>query len=196
MTPEEETNYLSSAGELINRVLGPGTSGEPDLERESAIRREADATVLELLRYTAIDHRRGNIEQTFDSSCRWIFEKPPNDEWVDLPEWLAAGAGIYLIAGKEASGKSTLMKYIFTRPQTIERLTSWQQSDRLAVAAFYFWRSGTRLERSEEGLLRSLLYSVLNQQPQLMPNVFPKEWSMFYASASNDSSTSGARLGV
>lgn len=196
LTTEQEANYVTSAGELINRVLGPGESNEPDQERELAIRREADTAVLELLRYAAMDRRRSDIGQTFASSCQWIFEKPVNDEWVDLPEWLSSGSGLYLIAGKEASGKSTLMKYILTHPQTVECLKRWAQSDCLATAGFYFWRSGTRLEKSEEGLLRSLLYSALEQQPHLAPNVFPKEWSMFYALASGDRSTSGAGLGV
>ncbi|KAF4331973.1 small s [Fusarium beomiforme] len=59
--------------------------------------------------------------------------------------------------------------------------SSYQSS--LVRAAFFFWRNGTRLEKSEEGLWRSLLYSALNQQPQLMPIMFPREWALLYWSA-------------
>ncbi|KAK3295252.1 uncharacterized protein B0H64DRAFT_459171 [Chaetomium fimeti] len=175
LTTEEETHYLTSAGELINRVLGPGNNGEPDREREFAIRREADGAVLRLLQYGAMDRRKDDIEPTFGSSFQWIFEEPVNERWTNFPEWMADGSGLYLITGKEASGKSTLMKYISTQPQTTP---------------------APGLKSQEEGLLRSLLYSILHQQPHLMPNVFPNEWSMFYASASNDRNPSSAGLGA
>jgi hypothetical protein len=193
---EEETHYVTSAGELINRVLGLGDDGESGREKELAIRREADDAVLALLRYGAMDRRRDDIEPTFDSSYRWIFGQPVGDRWVNFPEWMVDGSGLYLIAGKEASGKSTLMKYISTHIQTTDCLNRWAQPAPLVVAAFYFWRNGTRLEKSEEGLLRSLLYNVLRQRPNLMPNVFPNEWSMFYTSASNDKNPSSAGLGA
>lgn len=119
-----------------------------------------------------------------------------DDRWASFPQWMVNGSGLYLITGKEASGKSTLMKYVSTHARTAECLTEWARPVPLVVAAFYFWRSGTRLEKSEEGLLRSLLHSVLRQQPSLMPTVFPGEWSMFYASASNDRNPLSAGLGA
>ncbi|KAH6838591.1 hypothetical protein B0I37DRAFT_241098 [Chaetomium sp. MPI-CAGE-AT-0009] len=196
LTTEEETHYITSAGQLINRVLGLGENRESDREREASIRRNADDAVLGLLRYGAMDRRRDEIEPTFDSSFQWIFEKPVDDRWADFPEWMVDGSGLYVIVGKEASGKSTLMKYISTNTRTADYLTRWARPIPLVVTTFYFWRNGTRLEKSEEGLLRSLLYSVLCQQPHLMPIVFPSEWSMFYVSASNDKNPSSAGLGA
>jgi hypothetical protein len=138
LTAEEETHYLTSAGELINRVLGLGDNRESDQDRELAIRREADEAVLALLRYGAMDRRRDDIEPTFDSSYQWIFEQPVSDRWVNFPEWMVDGSGLYLIVGKEASGKSTLMKYISTHIQTTDCLNRWAQPAPLVVAAFYF----------------------------------------------------------
>lgn len=38
--------------------------------------------------------------------------------WNDFVAWLEEGDGLYWIAGKAGSGKSTLMKYIASHPST------------------------------------------------------------------------------
>ncbi len=43
------------------------------------------------------------------------------------------------------------------------------------TASFFSWKSGTKLQRSMEGLLRSLLHQVLKRCPQLIPFLFGVE---------------------
>lgn len=43
------------------------------------------------------------------------------------------------------------------------------------VATFFFWNSGTQEQRSQVGLLRSLLFQILHHQPALMHLVFPEK---------------------
>lgn len=76
------------------------------------------------------------------------------------------------------------MKIIFNDQRTTTLLRTWSSSGSLPLvtAAFFFWRSGTRLEKSEEGFLRSLLFSVFTQKPEFTPRVLPKEWAIVCAS--------------
>lgn len=45
----------------------------------------------------------------------------------------------------------------------------------------FFWNSGTREQKSQIGLLRSLLHQVLNKNPELVPIVFPILWAQTYS---------------
>jgi len=47
-------------------------------------------------------------------------------------------------------------------------------------ASFYFWESGTIIQRSREGLLRSLLTQLLKSQPGLIPQVFEELWGRLW----------------
>jgi type II secretory ATPase GspE/PulE/Tfp pilus assembly ATPase PilB-like protein len=39
--------------------------------------------------------------------------------------WLQEGRGIFHVAGKLGSGKSTLMKFLFNHPETRRQLLTW-----------------------------------------------------------------------
>ncbi|RSM00237.1 hypothetical protein CDV31_011858 [Fusarium ambrosium] len=65
------------------------------------------------------------------------------------------------------SGKSTLMKYAFNHPQTTASLRKWAGPLDLSCASHFFWNQGFSLEKSQEGLLQSLLYQILKQVPSL-----------------------------
>ncbi|KAI0449418.1 hypothetical protein F5B21DRAFT_48122 [Xylaria acuta] len=43
----------------------------------------------------------------------------------------------------------------------------------LHVASHFFWLAGTPMQQSEEGLLRSLLYQIFPDQPEITQHVFP-----------------------
>lgn len=73
------------------------------------------------------------------------------------------------IRGKPGSGKSTFMKYIAQHRTTMDALEIWREGKKLLIGKFYFWNSGDELQRSQEGLLRSLLYGLLNNCRELAP---------------------------
>lgn len=75
------------------------------------------------------------------------------------------------------AGKSTLMKFIVHNYHCHERLAVWGGSLPVMVARFYFWNSGSEIQRSQAGLLRSLLYDALRQRPDEIPRVLHKRWS-------------------
>ena len=63
------------------------------------------------------------------------------------------------------------MKFLAHHPETRSNLKVWAKNKTLVLAAFFFWSSGTNLQKSQEGLLRSLLFEILSQSPELVPRV-------------------------
>lgn len=130
-------------------------------------------------------NRRDSIHEAATQTFGWIFRNPdlvfkrePSLE-ISFPCWLETGCDVFHIAGKPGSGKSTLMKYLVQHQKTTSLLRSWSRScgTRKAVhAAFFFWKQGTWLEHSTQGLVRGLLYEILHQVPSLIPTMFPQLW--------------------
>ena len=131
--------------------------------------------ILDALHFRSIDERRATIAKAHRRTFQWIYEDRISQRcvWDDLPKWLATGRGCYWISGKAGSGKSTLMKYILGNTKTADALQEWSGSSELVVAPFFFWHAGTPLQKSQAGLLRALLLSVLNKRPDLVPVLFP-----------------------
>jgi hypothetical protein len=201
-TPEEWNRYYTSAGQLLNRVLGIGAQRQSGVvmdearDKERQIREKTHGALMALLHQGCVDERRRDIGKASEESLRWVFEEPVDRRRGGIPEWLATGSGLYLISGTEASGKSTLMSHILTNRQTKKYLEDWASPHKLVEASFFFWRNGSRLERSEDGLLRSLLHRVLEQAAHLSPILFPKEWAALYSQMASDQDLTNPGLGA
>jgi hypothetical protein len=63
------------------------------------------------------------------------------------------------------------MKYICNHKTTLEILRRWAGTEQLFTASFFFWNSGYPMQKSQVGLLQSLLYQVLRACPQLIMQV-------------------------
>ncbi|KUJ15134.1 uncharacterized protein LY89DRAFT_587891, partial [Mollisia scopiformis] len=83
-------------------------------------------------------------------------------------DWLGAQSEVFWIKGKAGSGKSTLMKFLSNHPETLNHLRAWAGNQQLITARFFFWNSGTALQKSQTGLLRSLLFEILRQCPEVL----------------------------
>jgi hypothetical protein len=64
------------------------------------------------------------------------------------------------------------------------------------AASFFFWRAGSPLQRSLLGLFRSLLYDILQQRPDLIPEVLPDLWNQAAASPIWEPPDSGFENGL
>lgn len=108
----------------------------------------------------------------------WVFH-PANtsSEGKRLVQWLRHGQGVFWITGKPGSGMSTMMKFLCDDFQTITALKEWAGSKRLAIASHYFWLSGTPMQKSQEGLLRSLLHGIFRRCPEVIQKVCPARWA-------------------
>lgn len=127
----------------------------------------------ESLHFPVINDREEQIVSAELKTFDWILQPPQGHDrhWDSFVEWLEGAGALYWINGKAGSGKSTLMKYLKGHSKVQDALSSWSGDTPLIVAAFFFWYNGNALQRSQEGLLRSLLYQALDYHRELIPIV-------------------------
>jgi hypothetical protein len=147
----------------------------------------------------------GNFQQSRenDTGENWEdFEsKPENRNIVEagrrLIDWLSSGSGIFHISGKLGSGKSTLMKFLLKHPRTQMEISKWAGTcqsfeppffhapmtylhplgkTRCVLSNFFFWKPGSRNQKSLSGLFRSLLYDISQTCSDLIEIAFPEKW--------------------
>ncbi|KAL2687254.1 hypothetical protein Neosp_004807 [[Neocosmospora] mangrovei] len=70
------------------------------------------------------------------------------------------------------------MKYMAEHASTKTALQQWAAAagKDLTMASHYFWYAGSDIQRSQEGLLRSLLCDIFQQAPELIPIACPERW--------------------
>lgn len=106
---------------------------------------------------------------------------------IDFLQWLKDdNENIYWINGKAGSGKSTLMRFIHDHKKTVEQLQVWVGEKPLTMAGFFFWTSRSYEQRSRVGLLRYLLFQLLQQHRSFIPTVFPELWTQFWTASTQD----------
>ena len=143
--------------------------------------------------YESIELRRERIAEAHALTFRWVLEPAKADDvpWDNFTEWLSSrpsSSEIYWITGKAGSGKSTLMKYLFGEERLMQYLETWSNPKPLVTAAYFFWDSGTDLQKSQEGLLRSLLYQIVRQRQQQNKSPLPIDWHRFCLTREPDGS--------
>lgn len=137
-----------------------------------------DHRILESLRFERQPERHKLIPKAHRKTFSWILDPSNTDtEASKLRRWLLqADKSIFWVSGKPGSGKSTLMKFVADHEETKKALSTWAKGVKLITASHYFWWSGTALQKSQEGLLRTLLYSILQQCPDLVRKVCEEKW--------------------
>ncbi|KAF7535658.1 hypothetical protein G7054_g5179 [Neopestalotiopsis clavispora] len=138
----------------------------------------------------SLDVSHTRYDEVIDASphtYRWIYNDRPgeikantprlSDEAVqartDLQTWLQAGSGVFHIAGKPGSGKSTLMKFLVKSDGTEKLLKKWAPSEELVVLEFFFWKPGSPSQNTLRGLKRSIVAQILKNVPELSEHLFP-----------------------
>jgi ankyrin repeat protein len=118
---------------------------------------------LKTLAFQELDRRQNDVLEAQAETFEWIWE---NDRFCD---WDTKEQGIFWISGKAGSGKSTVMKRILQ--ELIARNTSNESN---IVAGFFFNARGADMEKTREGLLRTLLVHILLQAPYLFRHILPE----------------------
>lgn len=135
------------------------------------------------LLFESIGHREEAIPRAALKTYEWVFEKPKlsssgADRWSNFPTWLEAPSDeIYWITGKPGAGKSTLMKFVLGQ-RMLGHLKKWAGTSQLLMASFYSWNAGTGLQKSHEGLLRTLLHQCVQNWLDLFSKIFPRRWAL------------------
>ncbi|KAE9365563.1 hypothetical protein N431DRAFT_563443 [Stipitochalara longipes BDJ] len=137
--------------------------------------------ILKGLEFQDMESRFVEVSKAARETFEWcvhdseVPESSP-DLKMSFREWLRGGNGVFHISGKPGAGKSTLMKFIADHNETKTQLKEWAGTRTLVVANFFFWKPGKPLQKSLEGLIRSLVHSILSKIPDLISTVFPQFW--------------------
>lgn len=139
---------------------------------------------LEALYFPQMQTRENEVKDAHVGIFKWILDETPSQP--NLPQkshfrqWLQSQdqtVNVFWISGKPGSGKSTLMKYLANNVNLQTHFREWVKDRQCIIADCFFWKYGTAMQRSFIGLLRSLVYHILDQCPELIPFAFPKpEW--------------------
>jgi hypothetical protein len=140
-------------------------------EAQDAIRH---ATILRALKPSVIYEREEEIKEHHPTTFNWIIEQ----HGTRLVEWLTEGSGVYHIAGKPGSGKSTLMKFLVGESVVRTYLEQWAActNTQLIISKFFFWKYGSDDQKSVRGLLRGLLYDMSKDNIEIAKSLFPRFW--------------------
>ncbi|KAI0445831.1 ankyrin repeat-containing domain protein [Xylaria telfairii] len=112
--------------------------------------------LMKSLSFPSMYSREWNIQSAKYKTCEWILQHPVYLTWLDLDRY-SQSQGFLWIRGKPGAGKSTLMKFISTR----------LLENHPTVVSFFFNARGDDLEKSVEGMYRSLLHQLLKNLPDL-----------------------------
>ncbi|KAL8357935.1 hypothetical protein RB598_002630, partial [Gaeumannomyces tritici] len=88
----------------------------------------------------------------------------PDITWDRFSDWLRSTAPTYWISGKPGSGKTTLMKYLFSHSLTRTFLDLWKPG--VVLVSHFFWRPGKEMQQSIKGMICSLLHQLLSEETE------------------------------
>lgn len=138
--------------------------------------------ILGSLDFETRQSRLSDISDTERGTFQWIFDdnNGRSNQSVGFREWLLLGDNIYWISGKAGSGKSVLMNHIANDARTTKWFQRWAGQAELITARFFFWNAGSPMQKSQQGLLQSLLREIFEQRPSLVPIACPSRWYRYH----------------
>lgn len=143
---------------------------------EMGKRIQLEQKLLQSLDFQGRVYRYKKTKSTHATTFQWMLQSSQETDRAPIrfTEWLREKSGVFWIEGKAGSGKSTLMKFLCNNPTTMSHLRTWAQDKRLFVAHFFLWNAGSRLQKSREGLLRSIIFEILRRCPDLLDGIIYK----------------------
>jgi len=131
------------------------------------------AQLLSTLHFPEMFARHETIYAANKDSYDWLFDESTSTEqkWPSYIEWLQAGNNVYWVSGKPGAGKSTFMRFIYNHHDTRRLLRVWAGSKKLCIPAFFFWNPGSTMQKSQLGMLKSLIYQIFVAIPELSHQV-------------------------
>lgn len=177
-TPAIE-QWLSKHASLV-RGCAKHISSELRLQHKGLIRRQILASLL----FPEIQWRYNAVTKATAKTLDWLFDSDGTTQTSgdSFANWLqdtdSTCNKLFWVRGKPASGKSTLMRLLKDDARTRSLATTWSGSQELVVASCFFWSSGTALQKSQQGLLQTLLYQLLTAHSEFGSALFQSRWSL------------------
>lgn len=137
-----------------------------------------DQQFLKSLAFDHLEERHTSIVKAHEDTLEWIFDPATGStDGRKLLQWLKFGKGIFWVSGKAGSGKSTLMKFVAGHAKTRSALAQWAGPNETFVISHYFWWAGSQMQKSQQGLLQTLLFGIFRQCPDLIHDICEPRWS-------------------
>ncbi|KAF4996788.1 hypothetical protein FGRMN_4264 [Fusarium graminum] len=128
-------------------------------------------STLQNLDYSERPLRYNGISEAHTGTLAWALSQEhgatSDGSSKSLGDWLASDKSLAWITGYPGSGKSTLMKFVADHQDTRKLLQTWAGNRDLLVVSHYFDAMGGPIQRSSEGLLRSLVCGIISAKPRL-----------------------------
>lgn len=152
----------------------------------AAVLQQQQIAALHALKFGKLHERFDSITSAEANTYAWLLpDADDGSSAVELSahlvhakqtflDWLATGSGFFYTSGKPGAGKSTLMKFVCRHPQFQACAARWAGGAELVVGRFFFWKPGQPEQKSISGMLRGLLYSILEARPDTTAIALPE----------------------
>lgn len=182
MLSDTQQNLSQQVQTLIRHESVPQNSIESiysGLKGLSIDARECQQTmkILNSLDYEERPKRHSSIPEAHPTTFSWGLQQDEPGSAGSFRRWLSGDSKLFWVSGKPGSGKSTFMKFVADNEKTQECLRKWAGHGELVLARHFFTIYGTTIQRSMEGILRSLLHNILEGEPKLIPKLLPTRWT-------------------
>lgn len=166
--------------------LSVSQRGYVNEQREQQHFRGQHDQFIKSLQFDEMQTRVKQIEESQAETFHWMFEDDATGPWDSFSRWLKEGDHVYWINGKPGSGKSTLLKFLVDNPRTGELLAQWSPDRHPLIVKFYFWLSGTKMQRSLKGFLCSVIYQLIDNNKPLTEQLLRGNRGLLSKCTTND----------
>lgn len=197
LTAELDEEFITNFDVLVGGGNGSLAALNFSSQRLALLRKRK--TILNLLQFHEMEDRFFEVDDAYSNTFDWIFEERLSNigqdddhaEWDSFSAFLR-GSGPsrpYWINGKAGSGKSTLMKYIYSHMRTHQLLQQWAGSDKkeLEMPHYFSWNLGSKMQKTYLGLFQTLLYHIVVRRQTLIGQLFPEIWNSINSTFSSRS---------
>ncbi|KAH6625586.1 hypothetical protein C7974DRAFT_377081 [Boeremia exigua] len=109
------------------------------------------------LHFKQRDARLLTLKQAQAKTCQWLLKNAKYADWIHADK-ITEHRGFFWIKGKPGSGKSIMMKFLFSHAK--------RSMKKSIVLSFFFNARGESLEKTTSGLYRALVLQLLEKAPQ------------------------------
>jgi hypothetical protein len=138
---------------LSSKIFFPSLANESDATQEQ---KQIDQS-METLRFNSMGSRPGAIQLAQQETCPWLCKTLEYVRWRD-PQHRRLHHGFFWNKGKPGFGRSTMMRHALRQDQE-----NYKQDT--LVSSFFFDARGFGLEKTTEGMSRSLLHHLYYRDP-------------------------------
>lgn len=160
------------------------------LETERHQDQETQQKAMESLYFPQMEDRRDHIHTAYQGTYQWALlstatENTRGDNFVSWLRDPQPTSWIYWINAKPGAGKSSLVRFLDTELRVHRDMQPWAKDMSVFCMSYYFWSPGNVLQKSLVGLLRTIIYQLFGESPEVMFSCLPVRKRMESKSANN-----------